>query len=420
MIKDFDEILQTCLELIQGGQETVDSAVARYPELAEDLRPILEASLWIGSAREGFEPRPGFVTASRRRLVARIQEEQLQKPVSWREKLRQLLTTQQVAPVAFVVVLLLALFVSGTVVTVSQRALPGDGLYSVKQMLEQLALATSFDQANDAALQIRFVNERLEEFKALIAEGRYEEAKQVVAQYELDVRRTLELLEVVRDQDDLRAGRLALELESILASQQSLFEFLMASEFYFPFQDAIARVIDASRAAQDAAQEFSVDDPAYADAFPAHLNPIPNQYAPYDPHPSANRATGSDQHASTDQHAGSTHEYSLADCYQYTGAADGHAYPNQDTQADGYPDGYPNSDTYGYADGHSDGHADGHTDEYAHRHSDGFADRYTNANRYTYTGDAYTGYPDAYIDAWRQRRAYSTHNAAAMSEMGKL
>jgi hypothetical protein len=269
--------LQTCLELIQGGQETVDSAVALYPELAEELRPMLEASLWLVNSREGFEPRPGFVTASRRRLVARIQEEQRQAPVGWREKLKQLWSTQQMAPVAFVFVLLLALFVSGTIVSVSQKALPGDSLYSVKHVLEQLALATSFDQANDAALQISFVNERLEEIKALIAEGRYEEVKEIVAQYEQDIQKTIELIEVVSDQDEFRAGRLALELEAILADQRALFETLMAFDWIpMPFQDTIARVIDASQAAQDAVQEFSVVIPATplpTSRPPTHVSP---------------------------------------------------------------------------------------------------------------------------------------------------
>ena len=31
MIKDFDEALQSCLDLIRGGRETIDTVVARYP-----------------------------------------------------------------------------------------------------------------------------------------------------------------------------------------------------------------------------------------------------------------------------------------------------------------------------------------------------------------------------------------------------
>jgi hypothetical protein len=64
------------------------------------------------------------VNASRHRLVARIQEEQQQVPVTWQEKWRNLWSAQQIAPVAFVFVLLLSLFVSGTVVSAAQQALP--------------------------------------------------------------------------------------------------------------------------------------------------------------------------------------------------------------------------------------------------------------------------------------------------------
>jgi hypothetical protein len=89
-----------------------------------------------------------------------------------------------VAPIAFVAILLLALFVSGTVVSTSQRALPGERLYGVKRTLEGLALATSLDQANDAELQIRFVEERFTEARALIVDERYEDAEATLLEYE--------------------------------------------------------------------------------------------------------------------------------------------------------------------------------------------------------------------------------------------
>ena len=72
---------------------------------------------------------------------------------------------------------MLALFVSGTVVSASQKSLPGDDLYSIKLTLEQIALATSLDEENDAELQIQFVENRLTEVQALIVEERYEEGQ---------------------------------------------------------------------------------------------------------------------------------------------------------------------------------------------------------------------------------------------------
>ena len=38
-----EELLQACLESIASGQDTIDSILARYPQLANELRPTLEA-----------------------------------------------------------------------------------------------------------------------------------------------------------------------------------------------------------------------------------------------------------------------------------------------------------------------------------------------------------------------------------------
>src|SRR3990172_3919917 len=174
MTRELDEALQSCLELIRGGEETLESAVARYPEFEDVLRPQLVTALWIASHRDVLEPRPGFVSASRRRLVARIQQEsQVQRPLTWRERLQQAWTMQKVAPVAFVFILLLFLFVSGTIVSSSQKSLPGDDLYTVKRSLEEIALATTFDQTTGAELNVRLTRQRLDEWLALVDENRY-------------------------------------------------------------------------------------------------------------------------------------------------------------------------------------------------------------------------------------------------------
>jgi len=62
-------ILQLCLEVIESGQETVDSLLSRYPELWDTLRPPLEAASWLYNHTYLMNPRPGFVDASRQRLV---------------------------------------------------------------------------------------------------------------------------------------------------------------------------------------------------------------------------------------------------------------------------------------------------------------------------------------------------------------
>ena len=63
------DVLEICLALVFSGQETIDTALAQYPDCAKDLRPELEAALWLHSKRDLANSHPGFVIASRQRLV---------------------------------------------------------------------------------------------------------------------------------------------------------------------------------------------------------------------------------------------------------------------------------------------------------------------------------------------------------------
>lgn len=258
MIREFEEALQNCLELLQEGNETVESVLGHYPELADELRPLLEASLWISTARESLEPRPGFVAASRRRLVARIKEEQVAAPLTWRDKLRQAWTTQRIAPVAFVAVIMLVLFVSGTVLSASKGAVPGDALYGVKQTLEQLALATSIDPNQDAQIKIAQVEERFREIQTLLIERQSpERLGQAAEQYKVDLDEALRLLRELKAGDSVRADELARTLQEILQYQAAslpAWGIGLPQEYFV----AIGDVIDASRDGQVQAFDYIV------------------------------------------------------------------------------------------------------------------------------------------------------------------
>ena len=249
MTSKFEEALQTCLDLILGGNETIETAVARYPEWSDALRPQLETALWLTTYREVLEPRPGFVSTSRRRLVERIKEERQQAPLTWRERLQQLMPVQRVAPVAFVFVLMLTLFVGGTLVSESKNALLGDRLYGMKLTLEGLALATSITQASDAELQIKFVQKRLEEIKALYADGRFEEATQTASELEPQIVQTNNAIDLVANQNPSQALDLYQDLALILERQKYLLIYIdwsAAPSVYYSLSKALVmtKVID--------------------------------------------------------------------------------------------------------------------------------------------------------------------------------
>jgi hypothetical protein len=271
MTRELDEALQSCLELVRGGEETIESAIARYPEFKDELRSQLVTALWVASHRDVLEPRPGFVNASRRRLVARIQQEsQVQRPLTWRERLQQAWTMQRVAPVAFVFILLLFLFVSGTVVSASQKSLPGSDLYTVKRTLEKIALATTIDQATGAELNVRLTRQRFEEWRALLDDPTSGEADTTASEIDAQVNRTLESIDALAGEDAATAARLAQEFEVLLGQQQSFLASLQNN----PDPSvalAVTKVIKVTRAGRERAEttrantlamiEPGVDDP---------------------------------------------------------------------------------------------------------------------------------------------------------------
>ena len=229
MNKEFDEALQFCLDLIRGGRETIDSVVALYPEFADELRAQLEIATWLTSAGTALDPRPGFVSASRSRLISRIQQESRTPepvPLSWSERLQHFFSAPKLAPVGFVLVLMLGLFVSGTVVSASRKAIPGDDLYRVKLTLEQIALATSLDEKSDAELQIQMVENRLTEVQALIVEKRYEEVAETIEESTEQISKTLEIIKTVREENRFLAVDLANQLSGILDEQKSILAVL--------------------------------------------------------------------------------------------------------------------------------------------------------------------------------------------------
>jgi hypothetical protein len=63
-----EQVLQTCLDLIESGQETVESVLARYPEFADQLKA--EIALWLSTQKDTLNPRPGWVAASKRQVMA--------------------------------------------------------------------------------------------------------------------------------------------------------------------------------------------------------------------------------------------------------------------------------------------------------------------------------------------------------------
>lgn len=165
-MNDLYEALEICLQDIEQGAD-LESVLFRYPELADELRPMLETA---ADAKSMSVPAPSadVVRRNRARILqhaAQLREANV-KPSrrNWLVPLRRIAVTLAVVAV---------LFISGTgLVGASSNTLPGDNLYPVKRTWEDLRLFFTFNQQEREALEVEHENERLYELNELFAEGR--------------------------------------------------------------------------------------------------------------------------------------------------------------------------------------------------------------------------------------------------------
>ncbi len=161
------DVLETCLHEIEHGAE-IETVLLRYPEYADELRPLLEASR---GAKQISVPEPSDdVTRKNRAMIlqraAELRESSAATHVriDWFAPLRRLATTLAV---------LFLLFASGTsLVGAATTSLPGENLYPVKRSWENLQLWFTFNTALRDALEVKHENERIEELRELITNGR--------------------------------------------------------------------------------------------------------------------------------------------------------------------------------------------------------------------------------------------------------
>lgn len=225
-----EELLQTCLESIAAGYDTIDSVLARYPQMADELRPALEAASWLSLRSDLLDPRPGFVAASRARLFEQLQREQAarqitrpEKPASaWHRLLGTFFRPRWAYRLALGMFLLIVLtIVTGSGLVAASEALPGEVLYPVKLAYEKVQLSASLSTANDANLHIEFAQRRLAEIQKSVEEGRSEPVTAAVEDMQWQVGQTIKLLENAAISDPVKAHEVALDLQTVLNKEKA-------------------------------------------------------------------------------------------------------------------------------------------------------------------------------------------------------
>jgi len=161
------EALEVCLKEIEQGAD-LDTVLFRYPEFADELRPVLEASL---KARGMAVPVPSQDVVRRNRAKLLQHASQMREEIGasasrrvWSVPLRRVLVSLMIIAV---------LFVGSTgLVRASSNTIPGDNLYPVKRTWEDVLVLFTFNPEQRQTLELEHENERLDELHELFAEGR--------------------------------------------------------------------------------------------------------------------------------------------------------------------------------------------------------------------------------------------------------
>ncbi|MBW6474350.1 MAG: hypothetical protein K0B14_14590 [Anaerolineaceae bacterium] len=118
---------------------------------------------------------------------------------------------------ATLIVLITFLFSGiGITAVAASRALPGDGLYSIKTNIEQTRINLTRADESKFQLYLRYAGTRLEEIRGLIEKGRIHQIAPMIHQYEEHIQNALLALESVASDDPQTAGKLSLQISESL------------------------------------------------------------------------------------------------------------------------------------------------------------------------------------------------------------
>ncbi len=180
--------LDECLAAVEEG-DGIESCLARYPDGADELAPLLRISLALESL-----PQPGpRITVTQAAMKAFLAEAERRRAHSrgglvriwvsvtgvWAEILRLISAPAKATPVralaTAVLALALAFLIGGGVIHAASGSLPGDPLYGFKLLGEDVQRALTLSEAGRVHLEGTFSARRVNEVRQLLTTGRREE-----------------------------------------------------------------------------------------------------------------------------------------------------------------------------------------------------------------------------------------------------
>ena len=157
--KEFNDILNECLEHLLVKGETIEQCLASYPDQAAELEPLLQTALATKEAT-AILPSPEFRARARYQFHSALQAIESKRKLSlfgWRP--------QWVTVAAIALALLLA---GGGTVAAAGNSMPDTPLYPVKLAMEQVRLTLTPSALGKAELYARLADKRVAEIIQMV------------------------------------------------------------------------------------------------------------------------------------------------------------------------------------------------------------------------------------------------------------
>jgi len=169
--KEFNNILDECLERLLVRGETMEQCLASYPEQADELEPLLQTALATKKAL-AIQPRPEFKARARYQFGSVIEEIKSKRGFFWGWQRRWAVA------VSVVLVLLLA---GGGTVAAAGSSMPHGLLYPVKLATEQVWLTLTPSSIGRAEVYAKLADRRVAEIIYMADKGDAQQVE-VIAQ----------------------------------------------------------------------------------------------------------------------------------------------------------------------------------------------------------------------------------------------
>ena len=168
--REFDNILDGCLERILTRGETIEQCLANYPEQATELKPLLQTVL---STREtlAIRPRPEFRDRARYQLRVALREKP-EKP-----ERRSAFFNWQPRWATAVIAVLIFVLVSGSTVAAAGGSMPDGPLYPVKLATERVRLILTPSALGKAELYAKLADKRVTEIIKMADKGKLKQVE---------------------------------------------------------------------------------------------------------------------------------------------------------------------------------------------------------------------------------------------------